>query len=79
MYSVTKNDKVSNWTRKIHAITPHVEFEQFKGKASVLVDRLSRLWCLGLHVDNDPEEPGKEYGKSIYDTDENVVNSIYSD
>ena len=31
---------------------------------------LSRLKCLGLHDDNDPEEPGQEYVKSIFDMDE---------
>ena len=35
--------------------------------------------CLGLHDDNDTEEPGQEYGKSIFNTDENMINSIDSD
>ena len=40
---------------------------------------MSRLSCLGLHDDDDPEKPGPEYGKSIFDTDENMVNSLDSD
>ena len=50
-----KHDKVTNWSQEMHAITPHVEFEHIKGKNNVLVDSLSRLGCLGLHDDNDPE------------------------
>ena len=46
---------------------------------NVLVDSLSRLRCLGLHNDNDLEEPGQEYDKSIFETDENTVNNIDSD
>ena len=45
----------------------------------MLVDSLSRLRYLGLHQDNDPEESGYEYRKSIFDTDENTVCSIDSD
>ena len=73
MYSVTKNDKVNNWSQEMHAITPHIEFEHIKRKNNVLSDSLSILRCLGLHDDNDPEEPGQEYGKSIFETDENIV------
>ena len=45
----------------------------------MLVDSLSWLHCLGLHDDNDPEESGYQYKKSIFDTDENTVCSIHSD
>ena len=38
-----------------------------------------RLRCLGLHDDNDPEEPDQVYGKSIFDMDENMINCIDSD
>ena len=55
MYSLTKNDKVSNWSQEMHAITPNIEFEYMKGKNNVLADSLSRLRCLGLH-DNDDRE-----------------------
>ena len=41
--------------------------------------QLSRLRHLGLHEDIDPEELGYEYGKSIFDTDENTVCSIDND
>ena len=49
----------------MHPITPHIKFEHIKGKDNVLADSLARLRCLGLHDDNDPEQPGQEYGKSI--------------
>ena len=62
---VTKNDKVNNWSQEIHSITPHIDFEHIKGKENVLADSLSRLRCLGLHEDNNPEESGYENGKSI--------------
>ena len=67
--SVTKNDKVSNWSWEMYTITPCVEFEHIKGKDNVLADSMSRLRHLGLHGNNDPEEPGQECGKSIVDTD----------
>ena len=57
--------KVNNWSQEMYAITPHIEFKHIKGKENVLVDSLSRLKHLGLHDDNDSEEPGQEYGKSI--------------
>ena len=34
---------------------------------------------MGLHDTNDPEEPGQEYGKSIFDTDKNIINSLDND
>ena len=62
-----------------YSITPHIEFKHIKGKQYVLVDSLSRLRCLGLHNDNNTEESGQEYGRSIFNMDENTVNSINSD
>ena len=53
----------------MHAVTPHMEFEHIKGKNNVLADSLSCLRCLGLHDDNDPEQPNPEYWKSIFETD----------
>ena len=76
MYSVMKNDKVNKWSWDIHIITPHIDFEHIKEKDNALADNLLRLRHLGLHDDNDPEEPGQEYGKSIFDTDENIINSL---
>ena len=76
---VTKNDKVNNCSHEIHSITPHIEFEHIKRKKNVLAESLSRLRCVGLHDDNDPEEPGQEHGKSIFDAHKNTVNSIKSD
>ena len=32
IYSVTKNDKVDNWSQEIHAITTYIDFEHIKGK-----------------------------------------------
>ena len=75
---MTKIDKVNKWSQGIHSVTPHIELEYIKGKENVLVDSLSRLKHLGLS-DNDPEESGQEYSKSIFDMDENTVNSIESD
>ena len=76
IYSVIKNDKVNNWSQEMHAITPHIEFEHSKRKNNVLADSLSRLRCLGIHDDNDPERLGQEYGKSIFKTDENIIHSL---
>ena len=67
IYSVTKNDKVSNWSQEIHAITP-ILILTYPGKGNALADSLSGLRCLGLYEDNYPEKPGYEYGKSIFDT-----------
>ena len=63
----------------MHAITLHIAFEHKKGKNNVLVDSLSRLRHLGLYDNNDPQEPGKEYGKSIFETDENIIHSLGND
>ena len=79
MYSVTKNDKVNNWSQEMHAITPHIESEHIKGKNNVLVDSLSRLRHFGVHDYNDPEEPGQEYRKSIFETNENIIYSLDDD
>ena len=61
------------------AITPHIEFKPIKGKNNVLVDSLSRLRHLGLHDDKDPEESGQEYGKSIFEADENIIHNLDND
>ena len=58
MYSVTKNDKVNNWSQEIHAITPCMDFECIKRKDNFLSDSLSRLKTLGLYEANDTEELG---------------------
>ena len=79
MCSVMKNDKVHNWSQEMHAIKPYIEFEHIKGKDNVLADSLSRLKHLGLHDDNNLEEPDQEYGKSIFDTDEGIINSLDND
>ena len=42
------------------------------------MESLSNLRSLGLHEDNDPEELGYEYGKSIFNTHENTVSSTNS-
>ena len=57
----------------MHAITPHIEFKHIKEKENIW------LTCPGLHSDNDSEKPGQEYGKSIFGTDENMINSLDSD
>ena len=79
MYQVTKNDKVNNWSQEMHVTTPCIEFKHIKRKDNVLADSLSRLRHLGLQDNNDLEEPGQEYSKSIFDTDENIINSLDND
>ena len=39
IYSVTRNDKVNNWSQEIHSITLCIEFEHIKGKENILADR----------------------------------------
>ena len=63
----------------MHVITPHIELEHIKRKNNVLEDSLSRLKHLGLHDGNDPEQPGQEYGKSIFEKDENIIHSLDDD
>ena len=50
-----------------------------KWKNNVLADSLSRMRCLGLHDNNDPDKPGQEYGKLIFETDENIMHSLDDD
>ena len=38
-------------------------------KENILADSLQRLRTLGLYRDNDPEKPGYEYGKAIFESD----------
>ena len=64
MHSVTKDDKVNNWSQEILSITPYIKFEHIKGKENLLT-----LKTLGLYENNDPEKPGHEYGKYIFDSD----------
>ena len=40
---------------------------------------MSRLRHLGLHEDNDPEDPGQEYGKYNFETGENIIHSLDDD
>ena len=68
MNSMTANDKVNNWSQEIHTITPYIDFEHITGKDNVLEGSLSRLISLGFYENNDPKEPGSEYGKSIFDS-----------
>ena len=53
-------------------------FQTYQEKRKCANWQLSRLRCLGLHKDNDPEKSGWEYGKSIFDTDNNTVCSVES-
>ena len=78
LYSVMKNDKAKKWSQKMNTIKP-VVFELIKGKDNVLADSQSRLRHLGLHDDNDPEEPGQEYSKSIFKTDETITHCLDND
>ena len=43
----------------------------------MLVDSLSRLKTLGLNEANDPEKPGSKYGKTIFDTDSEIIGDVY--
>ena len=67
--SMTKNDKVHNWSQERHAVKLHIEREHTEGKDNVLPDSLPELRHLGLHDDNDPEEPDQEYSKSTVETE----------
>ena len=78
MYTVTKNDKVNTSSQEIHSNTRHIEFEHIKGKENILVNSLSRLRYLDLCEDNDPEDSGYEYGKSIFNMVENILSSLDS-
>ena len=42
IYSVTKNDKVNNWSQDIHAIASYIDFEHIKGIDNILADSLLR-------------------------------------
>ena len=53
-----------------------MDFEYIKGNDSVLAVSLSRLKTLGLYEANDPEELGSEYGKSIFDSELDMVCDI---
>ena len=56
IYSLTKNDKCNNWLQEIHVITSYVDFENIKGRDSILADSLSRLKAFGFLEANDPKE-----------------------
>ena len=71
--SVTKKDKVNNCSQGIHSITPYIDFEHIKGKENVLADSFLKLKTPGLYENNDPEKAWHEYGKSIFNSDLEVV------
>ena len=70
VYSVTKMIKWIVGHRECMQLHPILNVNTLMGKETILVDSFSRLRHLGLQDDNDPEEPGQEYGKSIFDMDE---------
>ena len=51
--------------QEIPAITPYIDIEHIKHGDNMLAVSLLWLETLGLYKANDPEEPGREYGKSI--------------
>ena len=73
---MTKNDKVNNLLQEIHAITSHIDFEHIKVRENLLEDSLSRLKTLDLYEANDPEELEREYGKSIFDIDSEIICNV---
>ena len=78
IYFIMKNEKVNDWSQEIHAITPYINFEHIKGKENVLANSLSRLQTLGLYEANKPKKEGHEYGKSILNSETEMVCSIKS-
>ena len=76
IYSVTKNDKLKNWSQEIYSITTCINFKHNKGKENMLADSLLRLKCLGLFENNGPEKQEYENGKSIFDTDVDTVCNV---
>ena len=77
VYSVTKNDKVNKGSKEKHAIIPYIDFEHIKGRGNILADSLPRLKNLDLNEANDPKELGSEYGKSIFETDSEIVCGVH--
>ena len=71
-----KNDKANNWSQEIHSITPYSEFKHIKGKEKYISGQLLRLKTLGIYEDYDPEKPGHEYGKSIFNSDLETVCNV---
>ena len=65
-----------SWSQEIYAVTSYIDLEHIKGKYNVLVDSLSRLKTLGLYETNDPEEPGNKCGKSIFDSESDMICDI---
>ena len=47
-----------------------------KSRVDILADSLSRLKTSDLNAANDPEEPGSEYGKSIFETESEIVCNV---
>lgn len=65
LYRNTLNSKVNNWAIELEMY--HLVFEWIKGKENVLADVLSRLIKVDPDVALPPEEPGKEFGYSLFD------------
>ena len=56
---------------------PHyIAFKHIKGRDNILANSLSRLKTLGIYEANGCEEPGGDYGKSIFDTDSDVIFAV---
>lgn len=70
LYRNTLNSKVNNWAIELEMY--HIVFKWIKGKDNILADVLSRL----IKIDPDIEEPGKEFGYSLFDLPPNIDTDI---
>ena len=69
------NSKVNNWAMEIEAF--NIQFDYIKGSNNILADTLSHLIAINPDTPTTPEEPGYEFGYTIFEEFPKVQTKTY--
>ena len=69
------NSKVNNWAMKLEAF--NIQFDYIKGSNNILVDTLSHLIAIDPDTPTTPQEPGYEFGCTIFEEFPKVQSKTY--
>ena len=71
----TLNSKVNNWAMELEAF--NIQFDYIKGSNNILADTLSHLIAIDPDTPTTPEEPGYEFGYTIFEEFPKVQTKTY--